>query len=164
MNLPLTPVRFLRYAEEQFPSKTAVVCQNLRFTYAQFGDRVWRLAGALRAAGVKPGDRIAFLSLNCHRLLEAYFGVLEAGCILLPLNIRLAAPELTYILNDSGATMLFLEQEFADLVDSFRGDLRTVRSFHQLDFHETAGTPQDRGFPLKPMSRCWPPPRPTATT
>ncbi|MGA9497579.1 MAG: long-chain-fatty-acid--CoA ligase [Terriglobales bacterium] len=142
MNLPLTPVRFLRYAEEQFPSKTAVVCQNLRFTYAQFGDRVWRLAGALRAAGVKPGDRIAFLSLNCHRLLEAYFGVLEAGCILLPLNIRLAAPELTYILNDSGATMLFLEQEFADLVDSFRGDLRTVRSFHQLDFHETVGTPQ----------------------
>ena len=71
---------------------------------------VWaRLAGALRAAGVKPGDRIAFLSLNCHRLLEAYFGVLEAGGILLPLNIRLAAPELTYILNDSGATVLFLE-------------------------------------------------------
>lgn len=137
MNIPLTPVRFLRYAEEQFPHKTAVVCQDLRFTYAEFGNRVWRLAGALRAAGVKAGDRIAFLSLNCHRLLEAYFGVLEASCILLPLNIRLAAPELTYILNHSGATHLFLEQEFAGLVDSFRRDLRTVQSFHQLD-----GTPQ----------------------
>ena len=137
MNLPLTPVRFLRYSEEQFPRKTAVVCQDLRFTYAEFGNRVARLAGALRGAGVKAGDRVAFLSLNCHRLLEAYFGVLEAGCILLPLNIRLAAPELTYILNDSGATVLFLEQEFAGLVDSFRRDLHTVRSFHQLD-----GTPQ----------------------
>jgi len=133
MNIPLTPVRFLRYSEEQFPRKTAVVCQDLRFTYAQFGDRVGRLAGALRAAGLKPGDRVAFLSLNCHRLLEAYFGVLEAGCILLPLNYRLAAPELTYILNDSGATVLFLEQEFVGLVDSFRRDLRSVRSFHQLD-------------------------------
>ena len=81
MNLPLTPVRFLRYSEQQFPRKTAVVCQDLRFTYAEFGDRVGRLAGALRAAGLKPGDRVAFLSLNCHRLLEAYFGVLEAGCI-----------------------------------------------------------------------------------
>ena len=101
MNLPLTPVRFLRYSERQFPRKTAVVCQDLRFTYAEFGDRVGRLAGALRTAGVKPGDRVAFLSLNCHRLLEAYFGVLEAEAILLPLNIRLAAPELTYILNDS---------------------------------------------------------------
>jgi fatty-acyl-CoA synthase len=137
MNLPLTPVRFLRYSERQFPRKTAVVCQDLRFTYAEFGDRVGHLAGALRAAGVKPGDRVAFLSLNCHRLLEAYYGVLEAGGVLLPLNIRLAVPELTYILNDSGATVLFLEQEFVGLVDSFRQDLRTVRSFYQLD-----GTPQ----------------------
>lgn len=137
MNLPLTPVRFLRYSQQQFPRKTAVVCGKHRFTYAEFGNRVGRLAGALRGAGLKPGDRVAFLSLNCHRLLEAYFGVLEAGCILLPLNIRLAAPELTYILNDSGATVLFLEQEFVGLVDSFRQDLRTVRSFHQLD-----GTPQ----------------------
>jgi fatty-acyl-CoA synthase len=137
MNIPLTPVRFLRYAEQQFPKKTAVVCQDLRFSYAEFGDRVWRLAGALRSLGLKAGDRVAFLSLNCHRLLEAYFGVLEAGCILLPLNIRLAGPELTYILNHSGATVLFLEQEFVGLVDSFRRDLKTVRSFHPLD-----GAPQ----------------------
>ncbi len=144
MNLPLTPVRFLRYAEQQFPRKTAVVCQNLRFTYAEFGNRVWRLAGVLRSAGVKPGDRVAFLSLNCHRLLEAYFGVLEARAVLLPLNIRLAGPELAYILNDSGATVLFLEQEFVDLVDSFRRDLHTVRSFHQLDFQQNVGSPQAR--------------------
>src|ERR1700737_3062511 len=101
MNLPLTPVRFLRYAEQQFPHKTAVGCQDLRFSYVEFGDRVGRLAGALRGAGLKAGDRVAFLSLNCHRLLEAYYGVLEAGCVLLPLNIRLAAPELAYILNHS---------------------------------------------------------------
>jgi fatty-acyl-CoA synthase len=137
MNIPLTPVRFLRYAEAQFPGKAAVVCGEQRFTYAEFAGRVARLAGALRAAGVKPGDRIAFLSLNCHRLLEAYYGVIETDAILLPLNIRLAAPELTYILNDSGATVLFMEQEFATLVDSFRSDLRTARSFIQMD-----GTPQ----------------------
>jgi fatty-acyl-CoA synthase len=137
MNIPLTPLRFLRYSEQQFPRKTAVVCGGQRFTYTEFGDRVGRLAGALRSAGLKAGDRVAFLSLNCHRLLEAYFGVLEAGCILLPLNIRLAAPELTYILNDAGPAMLFLEEEFVGLVDSFRRDLRTVREFHQLE-----GTPQ----------------------
>jgi fatty-acyl-CoA synthase len=137
MNLPLTPVRFLRYAEAQFPRKAAVVCGDHRSTYAEFGDRAGRLAGALRTAGVKAGDRVAFLSLNCHRLLEAYYGVLEASAILLPLNIRLAAPELAYVLNDSGAAVLFLEQEFVGLVDTFRRDLHTVRSFYQLD-----GTPQ----------------------
>jgi acyl-CoA synthetase (AMP-forming)/AMP-acid ligase II len=82
---------------------------------------------------------VAFLSLNCHRLLEAYFGVLEARGILLPLNIRLAAPELTYILNDSGAEVLFLEEEFVGLVDSFRRDLRTVRSFIPLEWNAASG-------------------------
>jgi fatty-acyl-CoA synthase len=98
---------------------------------------VGRLAGALRAGGLQPGERVAFLSLNCHRLLEAYYGVLEAGGILLPLNIRLAGPELAYILNDAGAALLFVEPEFVGLVDSFRPDLKSVRSFHQLE-----GTPQ----------------------
>src|SRR2546425_5863739 len=110
MNIPLTPIRFLRYAEQQYPCKTAVVCGNERFAYSQFAKRVSRLAGALRQAGVQPGDRVAFLSMNCHRLLEAYYGVPEAGAVLLPLNVRLAPHELAYILNDAGATVLFLEK------------------------------------------------------
>ena len=81
MNIPLTPLRFLRYAQQQFPKQIAVVCGDNRVTYAQFADRVARLAGALRGMGVKPGDRVAFLSLNCHRLLEAYYGAPEAGAV-----------------------------------------------------------------------------------
>jgi len=137
MNVPLTPVRFLRYAKEQYPDNTAVVCGDQRFTYAQFADRVSRLAGALRARGVKPGDRVAFLSPNCHRLLEAYYGVVEAGAVLLPLNIRLSPGELAYILNDSGATVLFLDQIFVPLVDAFRKSVATIKSFFLLN-----GTPQ----------------------
>lgn len=133
MNLPLTPVRLLRYAEEQFPNKTAVVCGDQRFTYAEFGNRVSRLAGALRAAGVREGDRVAFLSVNCHRILEAYFGVLEAGAVLLPLNYRLSSEELSYVLNDAGASVLFLGTEFVELVNSFRADLKSVRGFYLLD-------------------------------
>ena len=133
MNIPLTPVRFLRYAEQQFPSKTAVVCGDERFTYAQFAERVSRLAGALRLAGVKAGDRVAILSLNCHRLLEAYYGVLEAGAVLLPLNVRLAPNELTYILNDAGARILLLQQEFVNAVDSFRRNISSVQSLFLLD-------------------------------
>ena len=128
MNVPLTPLRCLRYAEEQFPGNIAVVCKDERLTYAQFGERTRRLGGALIKAGVQPGDRIAFLSLNCHRLLEAYFGVLEAGAVLLPLNIRLAPLELAYILNDAGATFVFLENQFLEMVDSFRQSVPSVKS------------------------------------
>src|ERR1700726_342418 len=133
MNIPLTPVRFLRYSEQQFPGKTAIVCGDQRFTYAQFSERASRLAGALREAGIKAGDRVAFLSLNCHRLLEAYYGVLEAGAVLLPLNIRLASSELSYILNDSGATILFAEKQFLEVVNSFRKNLSSLKTFIQLE-------------------------------
>lgn len=133
MNVPLTPVRFLRYAEQQFPRKTAVICGEQHFAYAEFADRASRLAGALHHAGVNPGDRVAFLSLNCHRLLEAYYGVPEAGAVLLPLNIRLAPSELTHILNDSGTKVLFLQQEFVSLVESFRKSVATIEKFVLLD-------------------------------
>lgn len=133
MIVPLTPLRCLRYAEQQFPGKTAVVCGEQRFTYTEFAQRTRRLAGALRYAGVAPGDRVAFLSLNCHRLLEAYYGVLEAGAVLLPLNIRLAPSELAHILNDSGAKVLFLQQEFVALVESFRKSVPAIENFIVLD-------------------------------
>jgi fatty-acyl-CoA synthase len=133
MNVPLTPVRFLRYAEQQFSCKTAVVCGDQRFTYAELSDRAARLAGALRESGVNPGDRVAFLSVNCHRLLEAYYGVIAAGTVLLPLNFRLSPDELVYILNDSEATILFLQQEFLPLVESFRQKLSTAKKLVLLD-------------------------------
>lgn len=133
MIIPLTPLRFLRYAEQQYPRKTAVVCGEYRFTYAEFGSRVGRLAGALHSLAVKPGDRVAFLSTNCHRLLEAYYGVLEAGAILLPLNMRLSSQELAYILNDAGVTLLFLESSFLPLVESFRNSVPLIKNFVLLD-------------------------------
>jgi fatty-acyl-CoA synthase len=133
MNIPLTPVRFLRYAEQQFPRKTAVVCGEQRLDYAKFAERSARLAGALRNAGVQPDDRVAFLSLNCHRLLEAYYGVLEGGAVLVPLNVRLAPQELAHILNDAQVKMLFLQKEFLNTVDSFRQSIPSVQSFVLLD-------------------------------
>ncbi|HXP10856.1 MAG TPA: AMP-binding protein, partial [Acidobacteriaceae bacterium] len=86
MNIPLTPLRCLRHAERQYSGRTAIVCGQRRFSYEQFGKQVGLLAGALLEAGIKPGERVAYLGVNTHRLMEAYYGVLEAGAILLPLN------------------------------------------------------------------------------
>ena len=137
MKIPLTPIRFLRYAEQQYPNKLGVVCGDSRFTYAQFADRARRLAGALRSLGVAPGDRVAFLSLNCHRLLEAYYGVLEAGAILLPLNIRLAPQELAFVLKNAGVKILFVGKEFVELANAFRKDVPQLQSLVLLE-----GSPQ----------------------
>jgi fatty-acyl-CoA synthase len=137
MQLPLTPVRVLRYAREQFPNKIGIICGAERFTYAQFAERCARLATALHNAGARQGDRIAFLSTNCHRLLEAYYGVLEASCILLPLNIRLSPEELAFVLNDAEARFLFLEPMFLPIADALRPIVPSIESFVVLD-----GTPE----------------------
>jgi len=123
MNVPLTPIRFLRYAGEQFRDDLAVVCRDQHFTYGEFADRAARFAGALRAEGARSGDRVAFLSTNCHRLLEAYYGVLEADCVLLPLNVRLAPAELSFVLNNSGARFLLVEKILLPLAEAFRRDV-----------------------------------------
>src|SRR5215471_6279054 len=133
MNVPLTPIRFLRYAEAQFPRKIAIVCRDQRFTYAQFADRASRLAGALRQMAIGDGDRVAFLSINCHRLLEAYYGVLETGAALLPLNVRLAPAEIAFILRDASPRVLFLEKIFLPLVEAFRLQTPSIEKFVLLD-------------------------------
>ena len=133
MNIPLTPLRFLRYAEEQFGGRTAIVCGDERFTYKEFAERVSLLAGGLLKTGVHSGTRIAVLSANCHRLMESYYAVLEAGCVLLPLNTRLSTSELAYILNDSGATVLFFEENYRSSVEALRGDSPMLTGFYPMD-------------------------------
>ena len=87
----------------------------LRFTYRDFATRCDRLAWALREdLGVHHGDRVAWLCGNTHELLEAYFGVLLAGAVLVPLNIRLAPPELRSMLDDCDARVLFRHPDQSD--------------------------------------------------
>ena len=132
MNLPLTPVRFKGHAARVFGNKIGVVCEDLRFTYREFNERCDRLSQALLHLGLASGDRAAYLSLNCHRLLEAYYGVPQIGAVLLPLNIRLSAEELTYILNDAGPRMLFFDPEFIPLVEGMRPHLMSIEHFIAL--------------------------------
>src|SRR3954469_3441755 len=99
MHVPLTPIRALYRAVDLYGKKVGVVSGDHRFTYAEFGERVERLAFGLLSEGVVPGDRVAFLSFNTHALLEGYFGPPLIRAIVMPLNVRLTAVELADILN-----------------------------------------------------------------
>jgi fatty-acyl-CoA synthase len=117
---PLTPRSFLERSLRVFPKRTAVVYGETRYSYAQFAERVQRLAGALLAAGVLPGDRVAFLCPNTPPLLEAHHACPLIGAVLVAINTRLSAEEISYILDHSGAKMLFVDGELAHLADGER--------------------------------------------
>src|SRR5947209_6779191 len=112
----LNPVDFLRRAAYVYPEKTAVVDEARRYSYRQLAERSWRLANALRSAGLNKGDRVATLLFNSAPMLEAHFGVPAAGGILVAINNRLASPEVGYILEHSGARFLLLDAELEPLV------------------------------------------------
>ena len=88
MIVPLTPLRCLDRAVDLFGHKIGVVCGSHEFTYSEFGHRCGQLATALRKHGIRPGDRIAYLSFNNHQLLEGYYGLIQAHAIVMPLNVR----------------------------------------------------------------------------
>src|SRR5688572_23828967 len=115
-------------ARRLFREREALVCGETRLTYGQLAERVQRLAGVLAANGVQPGDRVGILMLNCHRYMESYFAVEQAGAVLCPLNHRLAPAELVYILNDAEATALILGAELLPVYEACKDELTTVRT------------------------------------
>jgi acyl-CoA synthetase (AMP-forming)/AMP-acid ligase II len=124
----LSPLSFLRRAAEVYPNKTAVVHGDRRFTYGELAKRVRHAAGALRAAGVQPGDRVAYLCPNVPALLEAHFAVPLAEAVLVAINIRLSPREIAHILDHSGAKVLVADTEIAAPLAPLRAERRALRA------------------------------------
>src|SRR5258706_9009567 len=133
MVIPLTPIRCLYRAIDLFGKKIGVVCGEKEFTYQQFGERCLKLASALTAHGIEPGDRVAYLSFNNHQLLEGYYGVVIAKAIVMPLNVRLKPAEPTGLLTHSGARGLVFEKHFAPLIDALRKAGPPIERFVTVD-------------------------------
>ena len=112
------------------PGAVAVVQDDVRRTYGELYERVCRLAHGLRGLGVRRGDRVAYLGANHPAFLETLFATGALGAVFVPLNTRLAGPELAYCLADSGASVLIAAPDLADAVDATR-DAASVR--HRVD-------------------------------
>jgi fatty-acyl-CoA synthase len=116
----LTPLLFLERSAAVFPDKEAIVYGDMRLDYRQFADAVTRMARALQASGIGPGDRVAFLMPNLPELLMAHFAVPLLGAVLVAINIRLSAPEIEYILDHSGSSLLIADPSLLESMDDFK--------------------------------------------
>src|SRR6266849_2596007 len=94
-------------------TRQAVVCGEIRYTWEEFDQRTDALARGLASLGILRGDRVATLMLNCHRYLELYYACGRMGAVVVPLNIRLARPEIVYVLNDSESRILVVDKTFS---------------------------------------------------
>jgi fatty-acyl-CoA synthase len=123
MEVPLTPLEFLRRARKLYGDCEAVVDGARRLSYAQFGERIDRWAAALQALGVSKGDRVAYIAPNTLSNLEGYYAVPKAGATIVPCNYRLTADDFAYMIEHSGAKVVCAHPDQIPLVDQIRGRL-----------------------------------------
>ena len=107
----------IAHARRCFGDRIAVIDGERAITYAELAVRCDRLAAGLASLGVQPGDRVALLSANGHRYLEAFSGLPASGVVLVPLNTRLAPNELAHIVQHSGARVLLSDRDPGDLAN-----------------------------------------------
>ncbi|MBA3280672.1 MAG: long-chain-fatty-acid--CoA ligase, partial [Acidimicrobiia bacterium] len=121
-------VDIIRSNVEERPDNRAVTYEGVSQTFAELDRRSSRVANALIAAGVGPQDRVAYLDKNVPAYFEVAFGALKVNAVLVGVNWRLAGPEVAHILADSGATVLFVGDEFAELVAGISEELPALET------------------------------------
>ena len=102
------------------PDKTAIISEDVPYTYLDFKIQVNRLSNFFLEQGLKKGDRVAVLLRNCRQFLEIFFALSGIGGILVPLNWRLALPELEFIMSDSGSDFTIFDYEFLESAEKLR--------------------------------------------
>jgi fatty-acyl-CoA synthase len=145
----LDPTSFLHRSAALHADRVAVVYGDLRRTYAQLAERVNRLASALRRRGLEQHDRVAALCPNIPELLELHHAVPQAGGVLVAINTRLSRDEIAYILQHSGARLLFVDDELAPLVPEPPEGLEIVRLGEAYERLVAGGDPTGAPSPMR---------------
>ena len=123
----------LRRAAQIRPREQSTVFRGRRRIWSETADRVARIAGGLEQAGMQRGDRIAILALNSDRYFELMYAIPWLGAVMVPVNTRLAPPEIRYVLEDSGARVLFVDGAMRAHAAALAGQMPTVEAMFYLD-------------------------------
>ncbi len=115
------------------PDRRFIVFEGKPWSFEQFNERVNRLANALREFGVKKGDRIGMLHVNCPQYVESYFAAAKIGAIFVPLNFRAKSDELSYMIGNAEAMVLLIGPMYFDMVQEMLPKLPSVSACISID-------------------------------
>ncbi len=123
----------VRYFSCDRGAAVALSFEGRETTYAALDRQSNRAANALLMAGLTKDQRICYLGKNCDHYFELFFGAAKMGAVMTPINWRLAAPEISYIINDSGTPILFVGPEFTGLVQNLRDEMANVKTIVAME-------------------------------
>jgi fatty-acyl-CoA synthase len=126
-NYPLLIKQLLVTSLATSADQEIVYADKRRHTYTEFSKRINRLGNTLTTMGVDQGDTVAVMDWDSHRYLECFFGIPMLGSILMTVNVRLAPDQILYTLNHSGASVLFLHEDFVEVYEQLKSELKNIR-------------------------------------
>jgi fatty-acyl-CoA synthase len=122
-----------RHQATLYGDATAMWFEGRETSFAEFDQRTNQVANGLIAAGVKPGDRVAFLGKNMDVYYEMFLGANKARAALAAMNNRLAAPELEFVLSDSESVWLFVTQDYFDVIETIKANCPSLKNIIAID-------------------------------
>ena len=129
----MNTAEFLTISSAICPDRLAIIFEENRYTFEQLNERVNRLANGLANLGVKKGDRIALIQVNCHQCVETYFATAKLGAIYVPMNFRGKADEQEYMINFAEVSVVIAGDRYVDMINSIRPKLTTVKNYISLE-------------------------------
>jgi fatty-acyl-CoA synthase len=126
---PLLIKNLLKSPVVDDPQQEIVYRDQLRYSYAEFRQRICRLANALCELGVKPGDTVAVMDWDSHRYLECFYAVPMLGAVLHTVNIRLSPEQILYTIDHAEDDFLLVNEEFLPILEQIKGRIDTVREY-----------------------------------
>lgn len=146
----------LQSTAQRLPDKTALICAEEEFSYQDLVDKALSLADHFQRMGVNKGDRVALLFPNCNEMAIAYFACAAIGAVSVPLNNRLTAKDLIYMINDCAAGLFLVGYQFWEISQQIKTALTTVKAFvyagpeRKEGAHYFADLVTDKGCPAFP--------------
>ena len=129
---PLVINRILEAGVQKAPEQT-ITYGDRDFTYREFEERVHRLAGALAAQGIKPGDTVAVMDWDTNRYLEAFFAIPMMGAVLHTVNVRLSPEQVLYTINHAEDDAILVNSEFLPILEAIKDRIEPVKTYILLD-------------------------------
>ena len=129
----MNTTEFLNITSLIVPQRTAIVFDGKRFSFQELEERVNKLANALAGMGVRAGDRIASMQVNCNENIETYFAAAKLDAVYVPFNFRSRPEEIEYMINDSKPKILITGERYVSMVDDIKENLNGVDGFVVMD-------------------------------
>ncbi|RRJ83276.1 fatty acid--CoA ligase [Aestuariirhabdus litorea] len=143
---PLLIKQLLLSGRRYESGREIVYRDRVRYDYNQLNERICRLANALKASGIGPGDVVAVMEWDSHRYLEAMFAIPMIGAIIHTINVRLSPDQIIYTVNHAEDKLILVNDEFLPLLKGMHDQFTTVENYLLISDNDDAQVPSDLPF------------------